>query len=155
MRCPHASLKIWLDVPSWNVRCPPFNSRTSYQFSCQSSSTCISECGTPSSACFFTFSDGWIGDLLIVLNECYNYLISFSFLLIILSYLFCLLSIWFWIDQVESILSFSRFYSINLLYLPLVRVFFWHSHTNLIYKLHIISSCLHRRESDMNNSKDI
>ena len=73
---------------------------------------------------FFTFSDGWIGVLLIVLNECYNYLISFSFLLIILSYLFCLLSIWFWIDQVESILSFSRFYSSNLLYLPLVKVFF-------------------------------
>ena len=90
-----------------------------------------------------------------MLNESYNYLISFSFLLIILSYLFCLLSIWFWIDQVESILSFSRFYSINLLYLPLVRVFFWHSHTNLIYKLHIISSCLHRREPDMNKSKDI
>ena len=31
---------------------PPPNSQTSYQFGCQSSSTCISECGTPSWACF-------------------------------------------------------------------------------------------------------
>ena len=52
MRCPHPSLKILLDVPNWNVWRPPPNSWTSYQFSCQSNSTCISECGTPSSACF-------------------------------------------------------------------------------------------------------
>ena len=33
---------------------PPPNYQTSYHFGCQSSSTCISECGTPSWACFTT-----------------------------------------------------------------------------------------------------
>ena len=51
VRCPHPNLKILLDIPNLNVPCSPPNSWTSYQFSCQSSSTCISECGTPSSAC--------------------------------------------------------------------------------------------------------
>ena len=54
MRCPHPSLNIWPDDPNWNVRCPPpSNYQTSYHLGCQSSSTCISACGTPSWACFF------------------------------------------------------------------------------------------------------
>ena len=65
MWCPHPSVNIWQDVQNWNVRCPPHhhlissvvslvlnNYQTSYQLSCQSSSTCISECGTSSWACY-------------------------------------------------------------------------------------------------------
>ena len=68
VRCPNPSFNIWPDNFNWNVRCatplcfsnmlefctvsPPPNYQKSLQFSCQSSSTCISECGTPSSACF-------------------------------------------------------------------------------------------------------
>ena len=44
----------------WNVRCPPRptpSSQTSYHFSCQSSSTCISEYGTPSLFSILFISD--------------------------------------------------------------------------------------------------
>ena len=51
MRCPHPSLKIWPD--SQIKMCgAPLNSQLSDQFSCQSSSTCILECGPPSWGCF-------------------------------------------------------------------------------------------------------
>ena len=57
---------------------PPPNSQTSYQFSCQSSSTCISECGTPSWACLiYCLPD--------ILSTCY--LISYLLLTWYLIYL--------------------------------------------------------------------
>ena len=46
MRRPHSSLNICPDVPNWNVRCHPLILK--HQFSCQSSSSYVLECGPPS-----------------------------------------------------------------------------------------------------------
>ena len=51
---PPPSLNICPDVQNWDLLSPPTqNSQASFNFSCQSSITCISECGTPSWACLY------------------------------------------------------------------------------------------------------
>ena len=60
VRCPHPSINIWTQFlvrcphPHINPRIIPCLSWYS-QVECQSSLTCILECATPGSACFWTF----------------------------------------------------------------------------------------------------